>query len=154
MKYILLTTVFVVSLSSSLVHAHTVALQKTNAVYKSEDVSLRFHAQWTVDEGTQKKLHETYGLKRISFDQRGRPVPCGLSPTEATRWKRLYNLCMSDGCYYCDAPEGSCELGTCGVQNSYCKPYVGKDGQPLCGRECADYAFTSILICSDLSKTK
>jgi hypothetical protein len=125
--------------------------QKTNAVYSNEDVSLRFHAQWNVDEGTQERLHKTYGEKRVKFDQRGRPIPHGLTAAQIKRWENLYKLCMSDGCYYCDADVGSCESRTCGDNNEHCKPYTGPDGQPICGSICADYAFKLILTCSDLS---
>lgn len=117
---------------------------------RGEDVTCRFHAQWNVDEGTQQKIQETYG--GVAFDKYGRPLlPRGMNSVVAERWNRLYELCMSDGCYYCDASEGSCEQGTCGPKNEYCRPYLGADGKPKCGRACADYAFRSILPCSDRS---
>lgn len=152
MKSTILTKIVLITLCSGLVYAHKGSDPQTiNAVYKNDDVSLRFHAQWVVDERTQKRLHDTYGVMRIRFDKNGRPIPHGLSPAQVKRWERLYKLCMSDGCYYCDASEGSCELGTCGMNNEHCKPHIAYDGQPICGNVCADYAFTSILICNDLS---
>lgn len=117
---------------------------------RGEDVAMRFHAQWNVDEGTQQRIQEAYG--GIDFDKEGQPLlPEGLGSVEMKRWERLYKLCMSDGCYYCDANEGSCELGTCGINNENCKPYIGRDGQPICGAACADFAFSSILLCSGRS---
>lgn len=154
MKLIQLKTLLLISFSPTLVYAETflkLPHKTTLAVYQDEDVSLRFHAQWKVDEVTQRKLRKAYGARRIKFDEQGHPLPQGLSSSERKRWERLYTLCMSDGCYYCDADEGSCELGTCGSQNEHCKPYLGQNGQPICGAECADYAFKSILICNDPS---
>ena len=145
MKYTQLAIIFLLSLFSAITYAHNLpesGSQKTNAVYTTNpDVSLRYHAQWNGDEGIKKKLHQTYGLRRISFDAKGRPIPKGLSATQKSRWERLYKLCMNDGCYYCDAAEGSCESNTCGVNNEHCKPHLGMDGQPICGNGCADYAF-------------
>jgi len=109
------------------------------------DVSLRFHAQWDVGDEERQRLQEKYGAVRVSFDEGGHAVPVGLLPEHLKRWVRLYELCMRDGCYYCDADEGSCELGTCGPTNAYCKPYMGDEGYPQCGIACADYAFTSVL---------
>lgn len=149
MTFTHMITFFLMTVSPILVYAHELTPRAKNAVYNSEEVSLRFHAQWTVDEETRKKLHEIYGATRIRFDHKGNPILHGLPPVEAKRWERLYKLCMSDGCYYCDAAEGSCELGTCGANNEHCRPHIGQDGRPLCGDECADYAFNSILICSD-----
>lgn len=146
MKNNLLKNALLISVFSILTHVPHVSnahsKKTTHAIYSTNpDVSLRYHAQWTVDKGTQKKLHETYGTRRISFDPKGRPIPKGLSADQIKRWERLYDLCMSDGCYYCDAAEGSCESNTCGVNNEHCKPHVGTDGQPICGKGCADYAF-------------
>ncbi|MBS0272455.1 MAG: hypothetical protein JSR85_07410 [Proteobacteria bacterium] len=117
-------------------------------VYAEElpDVSLRFHAQWDVGERGRERLIEKYGVSRVRFDPSGQAIPSGLSPEQLPRWMRLYELCMRDGCYYCDANEGSCESGTCGPRNASCKPYLGPDGFPKCGIQCADYAFTSTLI--------
>lgn len=110
------------------------------------DVSLRFHSQWKIGEREQRALQKKYGSSRVSFDGEGHATPNGLTPAQAKRWKRLYELCMSDGCYFCDSPEGSCENHTCGPKNAYCKPYLEVGGVPKCGKECADYAFTSTLI--------
>jgi hypothetical protein len=109
------------------------------------EISLRFHAQWDVSEKERAKIIEKYGTSRISFDQMGHAVPHRVEPECIPRWKRLYELCMQDGCYYCDADEGSCETGTCGFKNAQCKPYIDLDGSPKCGLQCADYAFISIL---------
>lgn len=154
MKYTLLENVLLMCLWPSLALAQNLsesAPQIANTVYESEDASLRFHGQWIVDEGTRTKLQKTYGTTRVRFDPKGSPLPHGLSQSQIKRWERLYRLCMSDGCYYCDAGEGSCELGTCGTNNRDCRPYLAGDGQPLCGRECADYAFKSMLTCNDPS---
>ena len=110
------------------------------------EISLRFHAQWDVGEKEREKLTEKYGISRVNFDEMGQAVPNGLAPECLPRWQRLYDLCMQDGCYYCDANEGSCETGTCGLKNADCKPYIGPDGLPQCGVQCADYAFISILL--------
>lgn len=110
------------------------------------DVCMRHYAQWKVGNQAQQKVLEKYGFSRISFDQKGRAIPTGLSSKQLPRWERLYESCMRDGCYYCDAEEGSCEAGTCGPKNAFCKPYPGSDGYPQCGLECADYAFLSLLI--------
>lgn len=154
MRFTYLIKLFLLGLCSSFAFYNGLSAtipHKKNAVYQNEDISLRFHAQWNIDENTQKKLCKAYGVKRIRFDTRGHPLPQGLSPKQIERWERLYTQCMYDGCLYCDAPEGSCESRTCGVNNADCKPYTGSDGQPLCGRVCADYAFKAILICNDLS---
>lgn len=110
------------------------------------DVCMRYHAQWKVGDQARQKVLEKYGFSRVSFDQKGRAIPQGLSTKQIPRWERLYEFCMRDGCYYCDADEGSCEAGTCGPKNAACKPYLGSDGYPKCGIECADYAFLSLLI--------
>lgn len=110
------------------------------------DVCLRFHEQWKVGAQEQQELQKEYGALRVSFDEKGRATPCGLSHEQLSRWKSFYELCMRDGCYYCDASEGSCESGTCGPKNTYCKPYLDKNGNPTCGTECADYAFKSTRI--------
>lgn len=110
------------------------------------EVSLRFHTQWDLAEAQKTALKEKYGTIRVSFDSNGQAIPHGLSPELLDRWKRLYELCMRDGCYYCDADEGSCEIGTCGSSNSYCKPHMTSDGRPQCGYQCADYAFISTLL--------
>lgn len=157
MRYLLFTNAVLISLCTTFDCATPLpdaTPEETNFVEDDERVSLRFHAQWSIDEGTRKKVHEAFGISRVTFDHRGVAVPHGLSSHQVKRWERLYNLCMSDGCYYCDAPEGSCELGTCGPQNAYCKPYMGQNGHPICGVECADYAFTSILPCNDPSNIK
>ena len=113
---------------------------------KLRDVTMRYHAQWDVGDQERQILLEKYGIFRVSFDQKGQARPYGLSAPQEMRWKRLYELCMRDGCYFCDADEGSCETGTCGPQNVYCKPYMGREGLPNCGFECADYAFIATLI--------
>ena len=110
-----------------------------------DDVSLRFYAQWEVGDEEQQKLLEKYGAFRVRFDPVGHAIPQGLSPELMQRWKSFYELCMRDGCYYCDADIGSCEAGTCGPKNAYCRPYMGSEGLPKCGIECADYAFFSTL---------
>ncbi len=108
-----------------------------------QDVSLRFHAQWDVGEQARQKIQTKYGMTRVRFDQKGIATPSGLSPDQVNRWKRLYELCMKDGCYYCDASEGSCETGTCGPKNANCKPFMDGKRTPQCGEECADFAFNS-----------
>ncbi len=110
-----------------------------------EDVTLRFHAQWEVGDQEQQKLLEKYGTFRVRFDLDGHAMPQSLSPELIQRWKNFYELCMRDGCYYCDADIGSCETGTCGPENAYCRPYVDSEGLPKCGVECADYAFVATL---------
>lgn len=109
------------------------------------DVSLRFHRQWELGETEKETLREKYGPIRVSFDPNGQAVPKGLPSALIVRWKRFYELCMRDGCYYCDADEGSCESGTCGIYNVSCKPYMTSEGLPQCGVQCADYAFISTL---------
>ncbi|EKE10289.1 MAG: hypothetical protein ACD_16C00056G0008 [uncultured bacterium] len=118
------------------------------AVYADDipEISLRFYAQWDVGDAMRQKLTEVYGAQRVSFDDEGKATPtmklCG---NQLSRWRRLYELCMSDGCYYCNLGEGSCETGTCGPNNSGCKPYKNAQGLPRCGYQCADYAFISTL---------
>lgn len=144
MKGVQILIIFLLSLFPASTYGNNITSpsKQTNAVYTNQDVvSLRYHAQWNVPEGTQKKLHQAYGTRRISFDPKGHPLPKGLTAAQKNRWERLYNLCMSDGCYYCDAEEGSCESNTCGMNNEHCKPHLGPDGQPICGKGCADYAF-------------
>lgn len=112
------------------------------------DVSFRFQAQWDVGEGMRQSIQEQYGQSRVSFDQYGQPSPVGLSEAQLKRWKRLYALCMSDGCTYCDGGEGSCESGTCGPKNASCRPYMHHNEgppTPICGTECADFAFAATL---------
>lgn len=118
-----------------------------SAVYGEEipDVSLRFYAQWDVGDRERQKLTDIYGVQRVSFDAKGKVTPHNLPSNQIKRWMRLYELCMSDGCYYCDANEGSCETGTCGPKNIHCKPYVNSQGLPKCGSQCADYAFIATL---------
>jgi hypothetical protein len=141
-----------IGLTSNLIYVHAVFSQPTETICPNEDVTLRFHAQWNVDEKAQRKLRETYGSQRLTFDLQGRPVLHGLTPEQVKRWERLYKLCMSDGCFYCDSDEGgSCESGTCGANNELCRPHLGYDGRPICGQVCADFAFNSILTCSDRS---
>ena len=152
MKFRALTKIFLLSLAPTFLYINEGFSQGTETVYPNEDVSMRFHAQWIVDERTQRKLREAYGSQRISFDPQGHPIFYGLTPNEAKRWERLYKLCMSDGCLYCDADDGgSCESGTCGANNELCRPHLGYDGRPICGQVCADFAFNSILTCSDRS---
>lgn len=118
------------------------------AVYAEDipEISLRFYAQWDVGDATRQKLTEVYGTQRVSFDDEGRAIPTTrLCKAQVSRWRRLYELCMSDGCYYCDSGEGSCETGTCGPKNSDCKPYKNAQGVPRCGCQCADYAFRATL---------
>ena len=119
-----------------------------NGAYAEEfdDITLRYYAQWDVGDLARQKLLEKYGAFRVLFDQDGQPIPQGLSPELMQRWHSFYELCMRDGCYYCDADLGSCETGTCGSENASCKPYIGSEGLPKCGTECADYAFMSTLI--------
>ncbi|MBL8676315.1 MAG: hypothetical protein JNJ47_02650, partial [Alphaproteobacteria bacterium] len=76
------------------------------------DVSLRFYAQWDVGERARQRLNNIFGPQRVSFDPKGNVTPYHLPSNQIKRWIRLYELCMSDGCYYCDADEGSCETGT------------------------------------------
>lgn len=135
MKHPILQGFFLLCLGQSLAKAE-----------QAPDVSLRFHAQWNVGDKARQKLVKKYGLSRVSFDRKGHAIPHGLSKETLQRWKRLYEQCMRDGCYYCDAEEGSCETGTCGPKNALCKPYMETEGQPKCGHECADYAFNSTLI--------
>ena len=112
---------------------------------KISDVPLRFHAQWQVEEQKRQEIQNKYGTTRVTFTQKGQAVPRGLSAEQLKRWERLYNLCMSDGCFFCDADVGSCEIGTCGNNNDSCKPHMGPEGLPTCGQECADFAFRSTL---------
>lgn len=144
MKCTQLPIVFLLILFSSRIHAHNISESNTtNAIYEAnQDISWRYHAQWSVDEETQKKVHKTYGS--IRFDEKGNPILPGLSAEEKEYWLMHFNHCMGDGCYYCDAGEGSCELQTCGENNEHCKPYLNKDGQPACGSECADYALMQL----------
>ena len=118
-----------------------------NPAYGEEisDVSLRFYAQWDVGEKARQRLDNTFGPQRVSFDAKGKITPHNLPSNQIKRWRRLYELCMSDGCYYCDADEGSCETGTCGPKNAQCKPYLNSKGLPKCGSQCADYAFSATL---------
>lgn len=109
------------------------------------DVSLRFYAQWDVGDRGRQRLTEKYGVHRVLFDARGHATPQNFPPQQLRRWRRLYELCMSDGCYYCDDDEGSCETGTCGPKNAHCRPYMDGTGTPQCGVQCADYALTSTL---------
>jgi hypothetical protein len=109
------------------------------------EVSLRFSAQWQISQSEKNAINKIYGPSRINFDPQGNPSPQGLAPHCVNRWHRLYKLCMCDGCYYCDASEGSCETGTCGPNNSYCKPYMDDQGNPKCGSTCSDYAFAATL---------
>jgi hypothetical protein len=136
LEKIFLTSVCLVVVSMSAIpNAHA---KNTPAVYTNQDVTMRYHAQWTIDEAAQKKRPQHF---EVRFDSKGHPVPEGLSPFQQKRWETFYKLCMGDGCYYCDAMEGSCESNTCGDNNEYCKPYLGANGQPVCGKVCADYAF-------------
>src|SRR3990167_35236 len=109
------------------------------------EISLRFYAQWDVGETDRQKLTEAYGVHRVSFDEQGHARPQNIETSQINRWRRLYELCMSDGCYYFDSGEGSCETGTCGPKNVHCKPYKNSQGIPRCGAQCADYAFMSTL---------
>jgi hypothetical protein len=110
-----------------------------------EDVTLRYHTQWEVGDLERQILSEKYGESRVAFDHDGKAAPQSLSPELMDRWKNFYELCMRDGCYFCDFDIGSCETGTCGPDNSYCRPYMGSEGLPKCGVECADYAFMATL---------
>ena len=135
-----------ISKENPVIYPNSEASSKENPViYPSSDVSLRFGAQWEISQGEKKILEQTYGATRVSFDLQGRPIPKGIAPNDVQRWYRLYNLCMNDGCYYCDAAEGSCETGTCGPNNSLCKPHMDGQGCPKCGQVCADYAHTATL---------
>ena len=113
---------------------------------KTPEVSLRFHDQWKISESDKQTLQQKYGVSRVIFDQEGHATPIDLTSEQAKRWQRLYNLCMNDGCIFCDSAEGSCENQSCGPKNAYCKPYMETEGHPKCGFECADYAFMSTLI--------
>jgi hypothetical protein len=106
------------------------------------DVALRYHEQWKVEKQELAKVEAKYGVRRINFDSRGSPQPKGLTTNQEQRWQRLYSNCMLDGCFFCDAPMGSCETGTCGPRNASCKPFLDKSGHPHCGKVCADYAFS------------
>ncbi len=139
--FLLWTGLFVVSHELS---AHEIPKDHL-VVNPTSEVSLRFGAQWEISQGEKKSLEQKFGMTRVSFDLQGRPIPKGISPQIVQRWYRLYNLCMSDGCYYCDAPEGSCETGTCGPNNAHCKPHMDSSGCPKCGHVCADYAFSATL---------
>ncbi len=109
------------------------------------DVTLRNTTQWEIQEYEKSVLKERYGLERVNFDVQGHALPYNLPPHMIERWGRLYEVCMRDGCYFCDADEGSCETGTCGDSNRDCKPYMTVNGIPQCGYECADFAFISTL---------
>lgn len=153
--FLLWIGLFLVSLESSadkiskdnpVIYPKSDVSSKDNPViYPASEVSLRFGAQWEISQVDKHALEQRYGVTRVSFDLQGRPIPKGISPKVVQRWYRLYNLCMSDGCYYCDAPEGSCESGTCGPSNSLCKPHMDGQGCPKCGHVCSDYAFTATL---------
>ena len=130
MKYI----VFILSLCFSTAGADDIC-----------DVTLRNYAQWEIQSCEKQVLYDMYGPLRVSFDPQGHATPQNLPPHLINRWERLYELCMRDGCYFCDYDEGSCETGTCGLQNASCKPYMNSQGFPKCGSQCADYAFIATL---------
>ena len=134
MNYFYLKAAIIVGLSFRIAHANEIC-----------DVTLRFHKQWEVKECEKKVLGDKYGPIRVSFDPQGRATPQNLPSHLLTRWKSLYEICMRDGCYFCDADEGSCEMGTCGTANAKCKPYMTLEGHPQCGMQCADFAFMSTL---------
>lgn len=108
-----------------------------------DGICFRFYEQWKVGDQDRKKLQQKYGVVCIHFDNKGDVLTEGVSSSLKARFLRFYNQCMRDGCLFCDANEGSCELGTCGVRNADCKPYM-RDGRPLCGEECAYYALKQL----------
>lgn len=109
------------------------------------DVTLRHHDQWTIAEKDQKILIQKFGPIRVVFDSSGNARPLNLPVSLIKRWEKLYEICMRDGCYLCDNDVGSCETGTCGPSNKYCKPYLNVNGIPECGKQCADYASMGVL---------
>jgi len=144
LKYLFLLWIGLVMASSPSI-AHEYSNENQIVVDPIAEVSLRFAAQWEISLADKAALNQKYGIQRVHFDPQGHPNPTGISSQSLKRWQRLYNLCMTDGCYYCDAHEGSCETGTCGPQNSLCKPYMDSQGCPKCGDVCADYAFAATL---------
>lgn len=133
MRFQILTGLFLLCLWHTSVRAEDIS-----------DVSSRFFAQWDIGERARQRLEEKYGTSRVKFDENGHVFPAGIPIALIARWKRFYELCMRDGCYYCDADVGSCDLGTCGPKNASCRPYMDEKS-PVCGLECADYAFISTL---------
>ncbi len=109
----------------------------------SDGVCFRFYDQWKVGDQDRTKLQQKYGVLCFRFDKNGELLSEAISPSLKPRFVRLYTQCMRDGCVFCDANEGSCELGTCGVHNADCKPYM-REGRPLCGEDCAYYALNQL----------
>jgi hypothetical protein len=109
----------------------------------SDGVCFRFYDQWKVAEKDKRDLQKKYGFVCLLFDKEGTVLIKGLSPRIKARFFNLYNQCMKDGCMFCDAGEGSCEEGTCGLNNASCKPYMENE-RPLCGEECGYYALRQL----------
>ena len=109
----------------------------------SDGICFRFYDQWKVTEKDKRDLQKKYGFVCLLFNKEGSILIKGLSPAAKSRFINLYNQCMKDGCMFCDAEEGSCEEGTCGPDNAFCKPYM-EDGRPLCGEECGYYALRQL----------
>ena len=109
----------------------------------TDGICFRFYDQWKVGDQDRTKLQQKYGVMCIHFDTKGTILADGVSPSLKSRFISFYNQCMKDGCLFCDANEGSCELGTCGVRNVDCKPYM-REGRPLCGEDCAYYALNQL----------
>lgn len=114
-----------------------------DAVAVSDATCFRFRTQWKVSAHDKKLILKKYGTACFSFDKRGRLILKGFPASLAIRVRNLYNQCMKDGCVFCDAGDGSCEQGNCGLNNSSCKPYM-KKGRPVCGEDCIYYALHQI----------
>lgn len=108
-----------------------------------DGICFRFYDQWKVGDQDRTRLHQKYGVLCVHFDEKGKVLTDGVAPSLEARFTRFYNQCMRDGCLFCDADEGSCELGTCGLKNADCKPYM-REGRPLCGEDCAYYALNQL----------
>ena len=90
-------------------------------------------------EGEEMARHVRFN--RGEIDQNSIHLPKG----QRKVFQRYYQQCMdlTDG-YYCDAPIGSCEHGTCGKNNKSCKPRMASSRErnvPKNGRDCSAYAY-------------
>ncbi len=108
-----------------------------------DGVCFRFYDQWKVGDQDRTRLQAKYGVMCVHFDEKGKILADRVTPSLKSRFIGFYNQCMKDGCLFCDADEGSCELGTCGVKNADCKPYM-REGRPLCGEDCGYYALNQL----------
>ncbi len=108
-----------------------------------DGICFRFYDQWKVGDQEKTFLKNKYGIICLRFNEKGDVLTEGLSSANKARLVRFYKQCMQDGCLFCDASEGYCETGTCGVNNRDCKPFM-LEGRPLCGEECAYYALNQL----------